>query len=186
MTQKTPSAETVGSIFEYLFQSPDISMWTISWPPDAFCFAATALQRSSAYTALVGAGKPQLDFKHAEEDREDALEMIGKKWRFAAGKDKLPPPIVRKWLELVRSNRALPLTALGTRKRVLAALINILAAADEACAGLGISLTSADDDEFTRIAESQLFPREDGSTLCKRIHPSKHEFCRSVILPKLA
>jgi hypothetical protein len=179
MTQNPPTAETLGSVFEYLFQSSDISMWTISWPPDAFCFVATALQRSSAYTALVGTGKPRLDFKHAQEDREEALEAIGRKWRAAAGKSKLPPPVVRKWLEIVRSNRALPLTALGRRKQVLAALLNILAAADEACAGLGISLTSTDDDEFTRISESQLFPMENGSTLCKRIHPSKAR-----VLPK--
>jgi hypothetical protein len=179
MNPKHPTAETLGSVFEYLFQSSDISMWTISWPPDAFCFAATALQRSSAYTALIGAGKPRLDFKHVEESREDALQSIGEKWRERAGLGKLPPPTVGKWLEVIRSNRKLELTKLAKRKKVLAALINVLAAADESCAGLGISLTSADNDEFAKVAEPQLFPTEDGSTLCRRIHPSKAR-----VLPK--
>jgi hypothetical protein len=179
MTKNRPSAETLGSVFEYLFQSTDVSMWTISWPPDAFCFAATALQRSSAYTALVGSGKPRLHVKSVSEDREKEIEKMGKKWRAAAGKGKLPPPVVREWLDAIRSNQGLSLAALGTRKRVLAALINILAAADEACWGLGISLTGADNDEFTRIAELQLLPRENGSTLCKKIHSS-----RARVLPK--
>jgi hypothetical protein len=43
----------------------------------------------------------------------------------------------------------------------------------------GISLTSTDNDMFTKIAELQLFPRDAGSTLCKRIHPT-----RARVLPK--
>jgi hypothetical protein len=179
LANDTPSPETIGSLFEFLFESPDMWLLTIAWPPDAFCFAATALQRSSAYTALVGSRKPRLQFKHGQENRAEALEEIGRRWRISAAKDKLPPKVVREWFGKIRSSRDLPLTRLSTRKQVLAALVNLLAAADEACYGLGISLTSSDNDEFTKIAEGQLFPTENGSTLCRNIHPS-----RARVLPK--
>jgi hypothetical protein len=174
-----PSPETIGSLFEYLFESSDIWLWRIAWPPDAFCFAATALQRSSAYTALVGSKKPRLGFKHRKTSRADALEEIGRRWRTAAAKAQLPPKPVGDWLAEIRTARNLPLTNIKSRKRILAALVNLLAAADEACYGLGISLTSSDNDEFTKIAEDELLPGENGSTLCRNIHPS-----RARVLPK--
>ena len=78
-----------------------------------------------------------------------------------------------------KKSKDLPLTSLGEQKTILAALVNFLASADEACAGLGISLTSSGNDTFTKIAELSLFPADNGSTLCKRIHPS-----RARVLPK--
>jgi hypothetical protein len=172
-------AETIGSLFEFLFEGPDISVWKIAWPPDAFCFIATALQRSSAYTGLVGPGKPELDFKHREDDREQAIQKIGERWRTSAAKGKLPPQVISKWLREIRRNRNLPLAKIKSRKRLLAAMMNLLAAADESCAGLGISFTSSDNDGFTQAAELQLYPDKNGSSLCKNIHPSKAR-----VLPK--
>jgi len=128
---------------------------------------------------FVGDNKPVLRFKHPKKDRAEALEAIGIEWRAAAGAGRLPPSHVKQWLAYTRTNKSVALGELGKHRRLLAALINILAAADEACFGLGISLTSADNDVFTKIAELQLFPRETGSTLCKRIHAS-----RARVLPK--
>lgn len=173
------TAETLGSVFEYLFETHDMWLESIAWPPDAFCFAATALQKSSAYTFLIGSTKPNLGFKHSKTDRADALEEVGNAWRAASGKGKGPPTLVGGWLATIRASRELPLAELGGHKKVLAALLNLLAAADEACFGLGIYLTSADNDRFTKTAELRLFPRENGSTLCRRIHPSKAR-----VLPK--
>ena len=180
LPKDVPSPETIGSLFEFLFESRDMWLWRIAWPPDAFCFAATALQRSSAYTALVGTGKPKLRFKHHLKDRAEALEKIGDQWRMLAAKGKLPPKLIGEWLGQIRTRRHVPLSSLATHKRTLAALTNLLAAADEACYGLGISLTSSDNDQFTKIAEAQLLPTtENGSTLCRNIHPS-----RARVLPK--
>jgi hypothetical protein len=179
MAKNGPEAETLESVFEYLFQSSEISAWTISWPPDAFCFAATALQKSCAYTYLVGADQPRLRFGKAGTDREDALAHIGEQWKIAAGRRKPAPPIIGRWLKEIRSNRKLSLSGLRRRKKVIAALTNLLAAADEACAGLGISLVSTNNDAFTRAAERKLYPGENGSTLCRRVHPSKAR-----VLPK--
>jgi hypothetical protein len=175
-----PSPETIGSLFEFLFESRDMWLWRIGWPPDAFCFAATALQRSSAYTALVGTGKPKLHFKHRLKNRAEALEEIGAQWRTSAAEGKLPPKLIREWFDQIRARRNVPLSSLAKHKRTLAALTNLLAAADESCEGLGISLTSSDNDQFTTIAEAQLLPTaEKGSTLCRNIHPS-----RARVLPK--
>ncbi len=45
---------------------------------------------------------------------------------------------------------------------------------------LGFRCTSSDNDQFTKIAEAQLLPTtENGSTLCRNIHPS-----RARVLPK--
>lgn len=179
MAKPQINAETIGSLFEFLFESRDISVWKIAWPPDAFCFIATALPRSSAYTGLVGPGKPNLDFKHRGDDREAAIQNIGERWRTSAAKGKLPPQIISTWLKEIRYNRELPLLKIRSRKRLLAAMVNLLAAADESSAGLGISLTSSDNDAFTRAAELQLLPGKNGSSLCKNIHPSKAR-----VLPK--
>ena len=179
MTEKTPTPETIGSLFEYLFDSPDMWTWRIAWPPDAFCFAATALQRSSAYTALVGTEKPNLQFKHAKKDRPEALEEIGEQWRKSAARGDLPPRPIRKWFATIRTHRKVTLDRLSSRRQVLPALMNLMAASDEACFGLGISLTSSDNDEFTKVAEAQLIPTDIGSTLCKDVHPSKAR-----VLPK--
>lgn len=179
MEKPSIHAETIGSLFEFLFESTDISVSKIRWPPDAFCFVATALQRSSAYTGLVALEKAKLGFDGRERDREEAIQDVGERWRSSAAKRKLPPQLVGKWLGEIRENRELPLANIKTRKRLLAAMINMMAAADESCAGLGISLTSSDNDEFTRAAELQLYPGKNGSSLCRNIHPSKAR-----VLPK--
>lgn len=179
MPRKQPSSETVGSVFEFLFQTNDISPITLSWPPDAFCFAASVLQRSAAYTHFVGDHKPAIHFKHPKKDRAEALEEIGEQWRVAAGNDDLPPRHVKQWIAYIKMHCGVSLEALPSHKRLLSALLNLMAAADESCFSLGISLTGADNDDFTKKAEIQLFPREAGSTLCKRVHPS-----RARVLPK--
>jgi hypothetical protein len=179
LNENISSPETIGSLFEYLFDSSNMWAWRIAWPPDAFCFVATALQRSSAYTALVGSDKPNLRFAHQKDDRAEALEELGVQWRSSAAKGGLPPKVIRQWFATVRKNRTLTLDRLSSRKKVLAALVNLMAASDEACFGLGISLTSSDNDEYTKVAEAQLIPTDVGSTLCKNIHPS-----RARVLPK--
>ncbi len=179
MRREQVSSETIGSIFQYFFQTDLMWPTTISWPPDAFCFSASVLQKSAAYTSLVGDSRPNLRFKHPKKDRSEALEMIGEKWRAAAGAGRLPPKHVSQWLKKIRENREVSIGSLSSHKTLLSALVNLMAAADEACFGLGISLTNTDNDAFTKLAELQLFPRDAGSTLCKRIHAS-----RARVLPK--
>jgi DNA gyrase inhibitor GyrI len=127
----SPSAETLGSVFEHLFQTSQILPADISWPPDAFCFAALALQKSSAYTFLVGGERPVLKFKHTKKERVEALESVGEQWRDAAAENRRAPAVVIKWLSLIKENSGLALQDLKKRKTVLAALLNLMAAADE-------------------------------------------------------
>ena len=179
---KPPSPETVGSLFEYLFETSTITPLLLLWPPDAFCFAAEVLQRSAAYTELIGSEKPNINFKYERYkhgQRAEALEAVGEHWHIAAASGKTPPKPVRAWIKLIASSTDLPLMRLATKRRVLAAFLNLMAAADEASAGIGLSLTSADNDEFTKQAEWQLFPSDIGSSLCRCIHPS-----RARVLPK--
>jgi hypothetical protein len=138
MRRKKASPETIGSVFEFFFQTDEMSPATISWPPDAFCFAASVLQKSAAYTSLVGDDKPVLGFKHKEKDRANAIESIAIQWRDLAGAEQSPPLFIKRWIGYIKAKRDVPLGSIASHKKLLAALVNLMAAADEACFSLGI------------------------------------------------
>jgi hypothetical protein len=179
---ESSSPYTIESVFEYLFGEATMSSSKIIWPPDAFCFAATVLQKSAAYTTLIGDNKPFLEFNHLTETRAAALESIGRAWRDSTAKGKSLPRNVAEWLQDIEEGKKIPLSKLSLKdhKRTVASLTNLMACADEACAGIGLNLAiDSGVDDFARLAELQLFPAEHGSSLCKRIHPS-----RARVLPK--
>lgn len=129
-----PTEETIGSIFRYLFESSDMRLKYMNWPPDAFCFAALALQKSSAYTHLIGSDKPTLRFRgRGRKSRGKVLEELGRHGKKAAVSGKQLPEDVINWFGRVKKHRDLPLGELAKNKSVMTALINLLAAADESC-----------------------------------------------------
>jgi len=160
------------------------------WPPDAFCLSASLLQRSGAYTTLVNDKPPNLTIRK-NKDRNTALREIAKTWRDnATGKGSLPKELIN-WWRTLQEHFSLPVSQITQRPICTAALLQIMAAADEASAGVGISVSGPlirpewsdinNIDHFLAEAELQLLKTsEKGSTLCQRIDPS-----RARVLPKM-
>lgn len=164
------------------------------WPPDLFAICAALLKRSGAYTAIPG----RLDGHETHDgERNGCIRRMAVAWGKHLEDPHAPPvysvwgapplsELCLLWLKLW-SHRTLALFKLADRRAVCAALIDLMAVADETCAGLGLPvlLSGQEDDSgkrdsFHDQAEQILFPGQFGSTLCKRVHSSVAR-----VLPKM-
>ncbi|HVR11585.1 MAG TPA: hypothetical protein VMW75_26310, partial [Thermoanaerobaculia bacterium] len=144
------------------------------WPPDAFGLAAALLMESGAYLSVVSkwpnSGIAQDGFLEGlPEEWCGRIADIGSAWRQSWDRGSAPEEIAF-WWKVVRSHSNLTLGQISANKSVFCALLQICAAADEACTGVGLVA----EDRFGIASEVQLLPnRKTGSTLCKEIDPSK-------------
>lgn len=184
-----PKSETVGEYLQTIWPGLNDQSPFPRWPPDAFCLAASLLQRSGAYTTAVNDKPPDLVVRKGQS-RTVALREIAKIWRSnAMGKGALPKEL-SSWWRVLQQHFALPVSQLSHRPACTAALLQITATADETCAGVGISVSGPlirpewsdiGVDHFLAEAEFQLLKTSrKGSTLCQRIDPS-----RMRVLPKM-
>jgi len=146
------------------------------WPPDAFAIAAALLYRSGAYTAVVEKWPPE---KKERKEWCDDIGHIGSKWRLRAPFGDAAPREVRRWWRTVTSAWTQPLERLGEKHDAVMALLQIVAAADEACAWVGF--VNAGDEWHDAFEYDALtwFGMKDGRTLCRTVDAS-----RAVVLPK--
>ena len=153
------------------------------WPPDAFAFCATALLRSGTYTRVVAKWPPNPGIATDQKMWASKIAKIGERWRLASRPSRIPKHVL-KWWELIKKNKGTELHNLELPKnaKLVEALIQICAAADEASAGIGLS--DRDDDGFdkklSRIFIGQLMKVGYMSTVCDKINAN---YLR--VLPKL-
>lgn len=152
------------------------------WPPDVFCLAAAVLQASGAYSRVVDDSPPHgTGKKRATRTRE--VKRVGSSWRKSAVSARKTPARLQAWWQCVRDNQEVALTRLGDFVEPTLCLLNLLAAADEASAGLGLFFNATRKaDAFERQGERRLFQTamsETGATLCQQIPPTKGR-----VLPK--
>ena len=115
------------------------------------------------------------------------MQEIGRDWRAAAEGRAAVPPEVQHWWSKLRARAALPLSQLGSEQNVCRILLQLVAAADEACTDVGIpdpgSMVSRGRKnmvwEATLLLQRQRDRREP-STLCKFVPCSL-----LAVLPKL-
>lgn len=171
----TPSSElTVGQYLDSLAPHLRQVRTVLPWPPDVFALAASVLQRSGAYTAIV-------QKRLAAGDWVGEIRATAAKWRESFVT--FAPPEVADWWATVRANRRCLLDDVIDNDALLTALLRLTCVADEACAGIGMisDLTSAP--EIARAFESSWLDALDASdyrTCCHEISPD-----RVVVLPKL-
>jgi predicted amidohydrolase len=103
------------------------------WPPDAFAIAAYLLQKSGAYVRVVEDWPPN----KSGPAWNLRMERVGKAWRRTSTTKTLPRE-VEKWWEIVVAARRMSLDELRRDSDVACALLQIVAAADEACEGVGL------------------------------------------------
>jgi hypothetical protein len=175
---------TLGELFHYLSPKLAGKEGPPEWPPDAFALAASALLQSGAYLSVVAQWPPTGTKEDGclsvvSEQWREKIREIGERWRRRWSRRAAPPDEIIHWWTILRKNMNEPLDEIGGKNRICNSLLQICAAADEACWGVGFSL-SGRRDRFNIDAESQLIPDSvNGSTLCYDVH-----FSRARVLPK--
>ncbi len=181
--------ETIESKIEYLLPGGAKRNRPPWWPPDVFCLCAAILQNSGAYSRILedGGGTSSAT---ASAKRAQRLRRIGRSWTNAFGPKGPPIEVSDLWTK-VFSSRSIPLNELGDTAATDCrnALLDLLAAADEACVELGIYKMDphlrhqGGLGNFKFLAETifvNSMSGPEGATLCSGIHPS-----RARVLPKM-
>jgi hypothetical protein len=171
--------ETVASYLKFLAANTALDQ-IIQWPPDAFGCAAAILERSGSYLEVIRTWPPSLpDIPGKGWTKK--MRKLGSDWRSRAARGKPPPePIRQAWSKILKGGT----TDLRQSDSLSQSLLMVLAAADEACEGVGIpndENSKPTDDFFTQSLEIlKQHTDAEASTLCKFISPEKF-----TVLPKL-
>lgn len=136
---------TPASIWQAMAGRP-ITDDLLEWPPDLFAFTAIVLDRSEAHRFALS---PPLGFQWPPREQDGWAEAVAdaaRSWS-AWVEDRtgdVPELLAEEW-EALRGCVAMPLRLLSEADnwRMCEALLTLHAIADEACAGLGVALTSA-------------------------------------------
>lgn len=170
-----PSSLTVEQFAEYVAPRVWSTNQLLQWPPDVFAVVASLLLKSGAYAHAVSGWK-RTNLRQWVSD----LRRIGDEWRLNLDD---PPQEVRTWHEELIRKKGTPVLEICEDRDLCPALLQLCAAADEACCGVGCYRHAPGAKDFRqqaskRLAESLLAFKV--STLCKQVH---HSTIR--VLPKL-
>lgn len=147
-----------------------------AWPPDMFALAMSLVQKSALYVQ-------HLNFWPPRDEWEKQMHDDGMEWQRAAGTSHaLAPRVVRGRWGLVTEAFDENVSAIKSNKILSRALLELAALADEASAGVGLTLSATDDKQirsFYGRARRRLRPGINGSSLCIEIDKS-----RARVLPK--
>ncbi|WP_263366367.1 hypothetical protein [Edaphobacter bradus] len=174
--------ETIGTRIDYLI--PNASKKSLPrWPADVFCICASLLQASGAYSRVVDDYPPHKG-RQKKVQRAEELKRLGKSWRRSSTTKRKLPSQLENWWSLLIQQKNLPLNEIPNHRPCVLGLLNLLAAADESCVGLGLFFQETrNSDAFEDEAQRHLFltaQMKTGATLCKEISPSKGR-----VLPKM-
>jgi hypothetical protein len=169
---------TVERFCEYIAPSVWSDADFLTWPPDVFAIVAALLSRSGAYSHAVSGWdrEGQLDKWTAD------MKQIGADW---SQKREEVPEKVQAWYEILRTKRDTLVQDLCKDEDLCCTLIQLCAAADEACTGVGrplldpaIASRPLRLEASTRLLDC--YWNDEVSTLCKKVHQSTVR-----VLPKL-
>lgn len=141
------------------------------WPPDVFCLAAYALKLSGGYTHVLQEWPPQGSPGRGLRGGKwvDWSQELGRQWRHtAAGLLPAPQQVEELW-RAVASRGSTDVRHLRQDREACCALLELMAVADEASAGVGIPFGQAGDDPFLARASTLLLAAR-GTSLSPRVH----------------
>jgi hypothetical protein len=127
---------TVAQFCEYIAPSVWSDANILTWPPDVFAIAAALLSRSGAYSHAVSGW----DREGKLQEWTERMKRIGADW---SQKRNEVPEEVRGWYESLRAKGATLVQNLCADEELCCTLIQLCAAADEACLGVGRPLPPA-------------------------------------------
>lgn len=159
MEKPTNSDITVGEYFSFLAGDHWRSD-VLRWPPDVFCLLAALLQKTGGYIRLVSNWPPGSALNPVERAKNinrwtRQIGRTGRHWWYYSSlvasfeNDASVPPKIRNWWRTVYRHRDVPLNELRdevegpTHRKFWEAVLELCAAADEACTGIGLTDYSA-------------------------------------------
>ena len=160
----------------------------LRWAPDAFAVASTVLDETGAYIKVVGDDWPPRGEGTASrsiKEWEARTRARGHEWRVTGAGDRRPPRDISALWQAIRQKADRAMSTCGDDFVLCHALLELLAAADEASAGAGVPgpVESGTDPFLDRVSMSfmsSLSPPFPPSTLCRTIDASK-----AIVLPKM-
>jgi len=164
---------TVSDELEFLKAGLSRKRTPLRWPPDMFGVSAALLSISGAYRLAAGDWPPG----KTASSWVGVIQKIATRWR--KGYETSAPSAIQKWWQIIIDNKDMKITDLCSNCRVCHALLQILAAADEASAGSGIPSPPTELDEFD-LRAGTLLRQQEGTTLCDELKASP--IC---VLPKM-
>lgn len=137
---KTRYEGTLGSVMQFYFgRTPQDEV--LKWPPDVFAIAAKILKITGCYTGVVNKWPPRSPRKVVAEKGKHwnvAIQQIGREWRDAVELGSEIPEEVRSWWTSLIGASDIPPAKLFENNSIPRVLLQLVAAADEACAEIGI------------------------------------------------
>jgi len=180
--KSAPPASSSGLTVEQFCQYIAGSDWAnedfLHWPPDVFALVGALLLKSGAYAHAISGWTRSGKL----EDWVSSIKDNGRAW----AKDvEHPPKEIGSWFDVLKANSPLSIDMVCAVPDFCNALLQLSAAADEACVGVGCTLPNPKSiaDKFRQQASKRLVQTnviDHVSTLCKRVH---HSTIR--VLPKL-
>jgi hypothetical protein len=135
-----------------------------------FALAGGLLQRSGAYMSVIAEGAPRESIA--------TIRTIAQAWH--SNVRGAVPPKVAKWWKTVVARKKTPIDEIGSVPELVAALLDLVAAADEASLGLGVAGTSKHGDADFEEAWLEILVDQNEGRSC-----STFDVTRVVVLPKL-
>jgi hypothetical protein len=156
------ASKTVKDHLEYLLTGLSGRKRPPRWPPDVFAIVASLLHTTGGYCVAAMYWPPSSN----SSSWVSKIHRIARTWR--TNFNSAPLEVQRWWAELLtKKNLALEEVARDTR--LCNALLQLLAAADQASAGAGIPALPGELDAFDFKAGSLLSSSDNGSSLCEEI-----------------
>ena len=147
---------TVGELVDFLAAGIPNEPHLLAWPPNAFAIAGCLLAKSGAYVHVLTRWPPRSSPRPPGAERWATwISRIGRDWR-ATAVDGPPPLEVQKWWRIVDKSFGLQVSRISEEFVLCDALIQIVAAADEASARVGIPAVTASKDAFASRADMLL------------------------------
>jgi hypothetical protein len=172
----------LGEYLEFLLPRLRSSRKLPRWPPDVFALCSSLLLKAGAYCKTLGDWPPREPLKKPPGAWAEAVDKLGGDWRAAWVKDTELPIALNQCWKAATENWHLAISSIKDNAKLCQSLLQLCAAADQACAGVGstYSLERPPDLQFHFQADDLLTPRQNGSSLCREVHPT-----RARVLPKM-
>jgi hypothetical protein len=173
-----PDEPTPASIWHALAGSP-ITDEFLDWPADLFALTHVILERSEAYRFVLSPPQGKKWPPNRFSEWPDMVEEAARQWSIwiENGKTAFPSLLANEW-GVFRDRAGMPLDDLaeGRDWQMCEALLTLHAIADEACAGLGVSVDRSDGGECVVRAHGRELLARTGSLArfpahCLRVLP---------------
>ncbi len=144
-----------------------------AWPPDAFAVCASLLHRSGAYVNVLEQWPPSTPPRRRGRRSApwvDEIVQTGRSWR----KVRSPPSSVLASWQAIFAARSEAVVQIGVLAAVWQALVEVAAAADEACEGAGRPAPKGRmrDELADELVLQLLTTQKSGTTLCRGVDES--------------